>query len=211
MYKFWIEELCQYLKLTLQLQENKFNELFEDFQKARLEVDEQILRRASVIGMTTTCAARYSEVLKKVSLKIAIIAEAAEVPEAHVISALNSKCEHVILIGDHKELEPKAAVQELAIQFYLSFSLFERMVGNGLKYQCLQVQHRMRPEIADLVRHIYPMLRDHYSVNEYKNMRSENELVFVSIIHSRNSITTILKVIITNKKPLSFLNFMVIY
>jgi superfamily I DNA and/or RNA helicase len=36
-----------------------------------------------------------------------MVEEAAEILEAHVITALSQRTKHVILIGDHKQLRPK--------------------------------------------------------------------------------------------------------
>ena len=114
-------------------------------------------------------------------LKIAIIEEAAEVPEAHIVTTINPNCEHVILIGDHKQLEPKPAVIELAIRYNLSISLFERMLNNGLHYNCLERQHRMRPEISSLVRHMYPVLNDNENVHQYENIKGvQRNLFFIT-------------------------------
>ncbi|CAG2196750.1 NFX1-type zinc finger-containing protein 1 [Mytilus edulis] len=149
-----------------------------------MEVDEYIMQQASVIAMTTTNAARYSKSLNKVGPLITIIEEAAEVPEAHIVTAISPRCKHLILIGDHKQLEPKPAVHELAIKFNLSVSLFERMVKNDLSYHCLQQQHRMRPEISELVRHIYDVLIDNKNVYEYPPIKGVRKSLFF-ITHNK--------------------------
>ncbi|XP_076070494.1 uncharacterized protein LOC143042123 [Mytilus galloprovincialis] len=178
LYRYWLLKYVEYLKEKLQTKENEFNRIFEDYKKARAELDEEILRQASVIAMTTTGAAKYHELLMKIGPQITIIEEAAEVPEAHIVTAINPACEHLILIGDHKQLEPKPAVRELATRFNLSISLFERMLNNGLEYDCLQRQHRMRPEISELVRHMYPKLYDNSNVLEYENVRGIRQNLF---------------------------------
>ena len=61
-------------------------------------VDE--LRHVKVIGMTTTGAAKYQDVLQRVKPRVIIVEEAAEVLEAHIISSLNTSCQHLILIGE---------------------------------------------------------------------------------------------------------------
>ncbi|XP_052076284.1 NFX1-type zinc finger-containing protein 1-like [Mytilus californianus] len=187
LYRHWLRKYVAYLKERLQIEENKFKEIFEDYKKARAELDEEILRQASVIAMTTTGAAKYHEVLMKIGPQITIIEEAAEVPEAHIVTAINPECEHLILIGDHKQLEPKPAVRELATRFNLSISLFERMLNNGLKYDCLQRQHRMRPEISELVRHMYPKLYDNANVLEYENIKGiRQNLFFINHEHQEH-------------------------
>ncbi|KAF6036075.1 ZNFX1 [Bugula neritina] len=122
------------------------------------------LRKAKVIGMTTTGAARMQSVLQQVGPEIVVVEEAAEVLEAHIITALSKHCKHLILIGDHKQLKPNPTVYDLAKQYHLDLSLFERMVNNGLPVKTLNIQHRMRPEVSKYMRHIYDRLDDHPSV-----------------------------------------------
>jgi len=57
------------------------------------------------------------------------------------------------------------------VKYNLDISLFERMIKNNVPYDCLEQQHRMRPEIADIVRFMYPHLKYHTSVFEYKNVK----------------------------------------
>ena len=53
---------------------------------------------------------------------------------------------------------------DLAREYNLDLSLFERMVNNNLPVNTLDIQHRMRPEVSKYVRHIYEKLDDHPSV-----------------------------------------------
>ncbi|CAG2255345.1 unnamed protein product [Mytilus edulis] len=169
-YRFWVSQYIESQKQQLQDTEGLISALFDRYKQAKLQIDELIMSKASVIALTTTAAARYYDSLAKLKPTITIIEEAAEVLEAHIVTALSQNCQHVILIGDHKQLEPKPAVHELAIKYNLSVSLFERMINNELHYYCLQRQHRMRPDIADLVRHIYPALEDNENVTYYEDV-----------------------------------------
>ena len=50
--------------------------------------------------------------------------------------------------------------------------LFERLIRAGISHATLEIQHRMRPEIAGLVcPHIYPKLLNHESVLQYENVQ----------------------------------------
>ena len=129
------------------------------------------MRQAEVIGMTTTGAARYWHVLQQIQPNVIIVEEAAEVLESHIVTTLSPGCEHLILIGDHKQLRPSPAVYDLAKRYNLDISLFERMVNNGMQCKTLEIQHRMRPEIASMVRPIYPDLKNHDSVTQYENIK----------------------------------------
>lgn len=60
---------------------------------------------------------------------------------------------------------------ELDKSYNLSLSLFERLVNNGVNFQTLTVQRRMRPEISKLPKIIYPDLIDGENVKKYENIR----------------------------------------
>jgi superfamily I DNA and/or RNA helicase len=53
--------------------------------------------------------------------------------EAHVLAALSSQTQHLILIGDHLQLRPKTQEYELSVEsrrgFNLDVSLFERLAN----------------------------------------------------------------------------------
>ncbi|XP_067947241.1 NFX1-type zinc finger-containing protein 1-like [Watersipora subatra] len=137
------------------------------------------LRNARVIGMTTTGAARLQTVLQEVGPRIVVVEEAAEVLEAHIVTALSKHCQHLILIGDHKQLKPNPTVYDLAVKYHLDLSLFERMVNNGLPVNTLNIQHRMRPEISKYIRgHVYDSLDDHPSVLERAAVKGMKSPVF---------------------------------
>lgn len=103
-----------------------------------------------------------------------VVEEAAEVLEAHVVTALCSTTEHLILLGDHLQLRPKPAVYELAKKYGLNTSMFERFIANNMPYHQLNEQHRMRPCISSLlVPHIYNQLLDHPSVMEYEDIKGK--------------------------------------
>lgn len=55
--------------------------------------------------MTTTGAAKYRSVLQEVMPPVVIVEEAAEVLEAHTITTLSQACKHLILIGDHQQVQ----------------------------------------------------------------------------------------------------------
>lgn len=68
------------------------------------------MENEQVIGMTTTGAAKYRQILQQLKPRLVIIEEAAEVLEAHTITSLSKECQHLILIGDHQQVrEPHTA------------------------------------------------------------------------------------------------------
>lgn len=95
--------------------------------------------------------------------------------ETHTLTALLLSVEHAILIGDHEQLRPQINNYEFqydnprGARFSLDISLFERLFhpqgGYPKLHNLLEIQHRMHPSIAELIRStLYPMLQDHESV-----------------------------------------------
>ena len=181
LYKYWHSKYRRSLIQDLEDDCRKYNAACEEAGKTRQETDQYALETAHVIGMTTTGAAKYQHVLHMIKPKIVIVEEAAELLESHIVSALNAGTKHLILIGDHKQLRPKPNEYDLAVKYKLDISLFERLVKNNFPHTTLQIQHRMRPEIAELVKgHIYDTLENHKSVEEYPKIKGiSNNLFFI--------------------------------
>ena len=178
LYRFWIGKYKQQLVDRILQKMEAYEETAERLKEAKQVEDLEIMRRATVLGMTTTGAARYQRINQALRPRIIVVEEAAEVLEGHIITTLSAGCDHLILIGDHKQLRPSPAVYELAKKFHLDCSLFERMVNNGIPCVCLQTQHRMRPEVSVLMKPIYPELQDDVSVTKYENIRGVQKNMF---------------------------------
>ena len=164
----YLEGILAVKKTTFQ----RYEALCREYKEASQEADRYALETADIIGMTTTGAAKYQHVLHLVKPRIVIVEEAAEVLESHIVSALNAGTQHLILIGDHKQLRPKPNTYDLAKEFKLDISLFERLVRSNFPHATLQIQHRMRPEIAQLVHpHVYDTLFNHESVLKYGDVK----------------------------------------
>eukprot|EP00928_Gymnodinium_smaydae_P029320 TRINITY_DN2210_c0_g1_i1.p1 TRINITY_DN2210_c0_g1~~TRINITY_DN2210_c0_g1_i1.p1 ORF type:complete len:1618 (+),score=446.07 TRINITY_DN2210_c0_g1_i1:549-5402(+) len=141
-------------------------------QRAAMERDRKLsaLREMDIVGMTTTAVSKYQQLLKELRPEIIIVEEAAEVLEAHILTALHPRTQHVILIGDHQQLRPSTAVYRLSKNFHFDVSLFERLIKNGCAHVTLEQQRRMHPSISRLMKPLYPNLRDHKSVSEYPDI-----------------------------------------
>ncbi|KAH9488056.1 NFX1-type zinc finger-containing protein 1 [Bulinus truncatus] len=179
LYKHWIQQYRKDLKLNMQNYVVHYMSLYEKKQELNREETLTLLRKAEVIGMTTTGAAKHRAVLQALGCRIIVVEEAAEVLESHIVTALNKNCNHLILIGDHQQLRPNPTVYELAIKYGLEISLFERLIMNQVPHVLLKEQHRMRPEISKIMRHIYEDLEDHESVEKYENVRGVSKNIFL--------------------------------
>ncbi|EFA77792.1 NF-X1-type zinc finger-containing protein [Heterostelium album PN500] len=152
---------------------DELNVLKVEYEKTTREILEyediaymNALKHADVVAATTTGASRLKRVLESIKSRIVIIEEAAEVLESHIVSVLPKTVEHLIMIGDHKQLKPSSQVYQLSKKYNLSLSLFERIVKNGMSFKSLAIQRRMVPNISQFVKPVYPHLIDHPSVIE---------------------------------------------
>ncbi|XP_052859883.1 NFX1-type zinc finger-containing protein 1 [Anopheles cruzii] len=177
----------EYLKLLEQFEELQSQQPdSNDLNKALMECMDQLqqvsrrlnelsqlsslkaIRDIRVIGMTTTFAARNRVLLELLRSPIVIIEEAAEVLEAHIVASLTKHTQHCILIGDHKQLRPTTSTYVMSARYKLDLSLFERMINNRFSVATMTLQHRMRPELANLLRPtIYRVLEDAEPVTLY--------------------------------------------
>ena len=186
LYMYWHAKYNALLVQDLEQEFEEYNKLCEETITARNATDKYALETADVIGMTTTGAAKHQHVLHLVKPKIVIVEEAAEVLESHIVSALNAGTQHLILIGDHKQLRPTPNEYDLVVKYKFDISLFERLVRNNLPHTTLEIQHRMRPEIADIVKcHIYEdRLKNHDSVIDYPGVKGvASNLFFINHSH----------------------------
>ncbi|XP_065226654.1 NFX1-type zinc finger-containing protein 1-like [Planococcus citri] len=178
-YWSWVSALKNNFTKQLKNLDADYRSKLQQYEELKQIEDLHVVKNSLVVGMTTTCAARLQLLLKTLSPAVVIVEEAAEVLEAHIVVSLSKKCEHVILIGDHKQLKPSAAVYELSKHYNIDVSLFERMINNHMYCPQLQIQHRMRPEISSLiVPSIYPDLKNHESVLEYPSVKGITKNLF---------------------------------
>ena len=182
LYRYWVLQYLQGCKQKMASHIQSYPNVCEQYQEARIELDYRILSYAHVIGMTTTGAAKYYDLLQKLRPKIIIIEEAAEVLESHVVTTLTSDTQQVIMIGDYQQLRPKPNDYHLATAYNLEVSLFERLIRNKFPYTTLEVQHRIRPEIAQLIcPYIYPKLINASNVFEYSSVKGvKNNVIFLN-------------------------------
>ncbi|XP_028303349.1 NFX1-type zinc finger-containing protein 1 isoform X2 [Gouania willdenowi] len=190
LYRLWLTRYQMELRTKALRSEEEYQNTVERLAFVKEQQNLHLLKQATVIGMTTTGAAKSRRMLQELRPRVVIVEEAAEVLEAHIITTLSKDCQHLILIGDHQQLRPSATVYELAKNFSLEMSMFERLVKMGLPFVRLKYQHRMRPEIARLLTpHIYNELQNHPSVLVYEDIKGlKTNLFFVEHNHHEEEI-----------------------
>ncbi|KAH8264504.1 hypothetical protein KR038_009221 [Drosophila bunnanda] len=145
-----------------------------------------LAKNKDLLAMTTTCAARLNFLFRLLQAKCVVFEEAAEIQEAHILACLTPYTEHVILVGDHKQLQPFSCSSQEA-----EISLFERLIVAGMPFSLLNTQYRMRPCIAQLlVPSIYDNLISADSVKDYEDVRLMTQNLFF-VQHSQPEMQTI--------------------
>ena len=180
LHRYWIAEIIHCIRENLCRALKSYATAKDTLNQCRQELNLRCLQQAHVIGVTTTGLAKNLDILRRLRSKVMLCEEAGEVLEAHTITALLPQIEHSILIGDHQQLRPQTQNYELQYEnphgekYSLDVSLFERLVqpkgdwGNRIPFSVLEIQRRMHPSIAQLVRDtLYPKLQDHSSVIGY--------------------------------------------
>ena len=150
-----------------------------DKNKVRGDLDARCLEQQDVIAMTTTACAMNWATLQKIGLQTVICEEAGEVMEAQFLCTLFPTVEHSISIGDPLQLRPQvnetalSLESELGASYRLDESLMERLMLPTtpgvvpIPSSRLNIQRRMHPEIANLMRAtLYPFLKDHASTHD---------------------------------------------
>ncbi|KAI0459614.1 P-loop containing nucleoside triphosphate hydrolase protein [Xylaria acuta] len=171
------------LELTTHIKE--FNQFQKTLQSLRKGKTERILQSKRIIACTTTAASMYASEIQSAGPGIVIVEEAGEILESHILAAMGPTTKHLIQIGDHKQLRPKAKNYKLSVEagngYDLNRSLFERLVLQSRPSCTLSNQHRMRPEISELIKHNYPALRDTQSTHNRPHLLGfQDDVIFVN-------------------------------
>lgn len=209
----WKEDMLKDRVEAFHAKAHEYDQILSQVERKFGESDGAMLRSKRIIGCTTTAAAMYRDQLDTVMPDVLLVEEAGEILESHILTALSAKTRQLILIGDHKyvgslslfcgsclflithapsvsrQLRPKVNHYLLTVEkgegFDLNRSLFERLVLKGFPHATLCAQHRMRPEISDLVRQLtYPDLVDAAKTQNRPDLRGvKDNLVFIN--HSK--------------------------
>ncbi|PQE16470.1 nfx1-type zinc finger-containing 1 protein [Rutstroemia sp. NJR-2017a BBW] len=135
------------------------------------------IRSKRIIACTTTAAAKYSSAIQSAA------------------PALGKDTQQLILIGDHKQLRPKCNSYALKVEqgdgYNLDMSLFERLVIDGYPHVTLTKQHRSRPEISSIIRHLtYPDLIDAPSTMNREDLRGfRDNVIFMDHRHPEDEVS----------------------
>ncbi|KAL6719662.1 hypothetical protein ACLMJK_001583 [Lecanora helva] len=184
----WKQSIFSEQVLELVVIAEQYNQSISKLERALRVKNAQVIASKRIVACTTTAAAKYANELREASRDVILVEEAGEILESHILTALASQTEQLVLIGDHKQLRPKVN-HDLSVEkgegYDLNRSLFERLVLKGFPHQTLFKQHRMRPQISALVRELtYPDLTDALQTQSRDNLRGlRDNLIFISHKH----------------------------
>lgn len=179
LYRFWLTSYICAKQEEINETQKRVCQEYKQLCEMKMAEDLHAMEGLEIVGMTTTGAAKYRNILQTLNPCVVIVEEAAEILESHIITSLSPNTQHLILIGDHQQLRPSPTVYQLATKYNLDISLFERMIKNKLEPCVLSIQHRMRPEIASLlVPHIYAELKNDESVLGFENIKGVTSNIF---------------------------------
>ncbi|KAG7441498.1 uncharacterized protein BT62DRAFT_908111 [Guyanagaster necrorhizus] len=189
--EFWEQEMrtFAYSKHRQDYEERRkeYEAACKRFNDAKDESRRQLLSRVDLIGCTTNGAAKLTSLLTTVAPKVLMVEEAGQVLEAHILSSLVPSVQHLICIGDPKQLRPTLANFSLSMDsergrelYKFDRSLMERLADGGFPMSQINVQRRMRPTISHNIRKIlYSNLEDHDIVTKYPPIQGmEKDLFF---------------------------------
>ena len=91
LYNYWLSCYCEERAQYVSRISTRYNQLANQLAELYREQDYDILREASVVGMTTTGAAKYRSLIQRVQPRIVVVEEAAEVLESHVVATLSKR------------------------------------------------------------------------------------------------------------------------
>ncbi|KAF8265012.1 hypothetical protein EI94DRAFT_1737067 [Lactarius quietus] len=150
----WEEDMRKIAYDSLLAEFDQLREHYKDacksYEDTQDEARRRLLSRTDLIACTTTGAAKLVSLLTSVGPKVLLVEEAGQVLEAHILASLVPSVEHLICIGDPKQLRPNLATFAFSMD---STSLMERLSDGGTSMSQINVQRRMRPSISHFVRH----------------------------------------------------------
>ncbi|KAF3915965.1 hypothetical protein AA313_de0207269 [Arthrobotrys entomopaga] len=209
LYQYWYDCAVEQSTLKLQSLLKAFAQVKKQYTGLFLESDREYLRRVDIIGITTVGLVNNADLVRTLPCKVMVCEEAGEVLESHILTALLPSLQHMILIGDHLQLRPKISNLALSKEWFrgnsdtskfnLDESLFERLAHSKVKIKSdiegeengettelvdfpvaqLDIQRRMHPDIANLVRTtLYPELHDHETTKHYPQISGVKKRLF---------------------------------
>ncbi|KAH7390349.1 hypothetical protein BKA64DRAFT_757595 [Cadophora sp. MPI-SDFR-AT-0126] len=178
MYRYFEKQVNSVMMQKMQEFLPKYQQYVENFSITKSMSNIKLMKQLGikVVGCTTTGLSKYRGFLSAIEPRTLLIEEAAETLESKIIAGMMESLQQLILVGDHKQLQASCTVQALQDEpYYLSISMFERLIKNSMPFVMLNHQRRMIPDIRKLLcippDPFYKDLYDHEYVLDRVNNR----------------------------------------
>ncbi|XP_063954535.1 NFX1-type zinc finger-containing protein 1-like [Lytechinus pictus] len=190
MYRLWASKLEARGRQRAATIFKEMEDICLNCQKMHDAVDETILSASSVIGMTTSSAAKNQRVLQRISPRVIIIEEGADVLQSITTVVISSGCQQLILIGESvPKVDQFQAVRKVAEIHGIHASLLQQLVDANYSVYELKKQHRMSPITSKLSRQLFKYEYDHdQSVIEKPSVNGIQQNVFLIDHNARTSV-----------------------
>ena len=105
----WLDDVTAKDRVSLAALLEEMVEVDDELRTLHKEPYYELLMDKStrIIGVTSTGASLYADILAAVKPGVVIGEEAGELLEAHMLAGTHKGVKHMVLIGDHKQLRPK--------------------------------------------------------------------------------------------------------
>jgi len=159
--KYYSKASSEFLKVS-----QDYSQLHHQLEELKNQRNIEVMKGCDIIGMTVTGAAMRANLLADIKPSVMIVEEAAEILEGQLVAVIPPSVQHLIMIGDHKQLKPVVHFHRLKKHHNLDLSMFERLLNCNLPFRQLGFQCRMRDEFVDLLRElkIYKELKTNYEL-----------------------------------------------
>ncbi|TVY75609.1 Helicase required for RNAi-mediated heterochromatin assembly [Lachnellula suecica] len=179
LYRWLLKRLGEKMRRKMKNKLGAYNHACDKVRLTKWSLNAHFIRESGIklIGCTTTGLSKYRGLIAAVQPRALLIEEAAETKEGTIIAGMIETLQHLILVGDHQQLQANCNVRALEeAPYHMNISMFERLVNNSIGYVMLNKQRRMIPSIRKLLtiepRPFYQNLTDHKSVLDPANRPS---------------------------------------
>ena len=111
-YRYLLRQLDKKMRKKMKLQLSQYNDAVDKLRLTKWSLNAHFIRhmRIKLIGCTTTGLSKYRGLLAAVQPRTLLIEEAAETKEGTIIAGMIETLQHLILVGDHQQLQANCNV-----------------------------------------------------------------------------------------------------
>lgn len=117
-----------------------------------IQNETSVAKKADVV--VSTCDSSGNVILKDLRFKTVLIDEASQAVEPEILVSIVHGAERVIIVGDHRQLEPVVLSRRCRFHGYMK-TMMDRIISLDFTPVMLDMQYRMHPVLAEFSSHQY--------------------------------------------------------